>query len=95
MRISLGRTTYAVRGHAVAYSGHGSTPIATRVSCWIKDWRTGATYGPAVTGFTPLHVAVAAGTITAPPSSALMMCSDAYAMFNDATPPVHYRTWGC
>lgn len=93
--LDLNYVTYAVRGTAQASSTSGAVPIATTISCWIRDYRSGAVWGPPVNGFAPTGTAVAVGTITARSTGYLMMCAEAYALFNDNRPAAHYKTPGC
>lgn len=93
--LDLNYVTYVVRGVAQASSTSGAIPVATTISCWIRDAKSGAVYGPPVTGFAPSGTAAAAGTITARSTGFLMMCAEAFALFNDNRPAAHYKTPGC
>ncbi|HVF06555.1 MAG TPA: hypothetical protein VNA20_17070 [Frankiaceae bacterium] len=93
--LDLNYVTYVVRGTAQASSTSGAIPIATTINCWIRDYKSGAVWGPKVTGFAPTGTAAAAGTITARSTGYLTMCSEAYALFNDNRPAAHYKTPGC
>ncbi|HWL36593.1 MAG TPA: hypothetical protein VNQ77_10390 [Frankiaceae bacterium] len=93
--LDLNYVTYVVRGVAQASSTSGAVPVATTISCWIKDTVSGAVWGPAVTGFAPTGTAAAAGTIQARSTGYLKVCTEAFALFNDNRPAAHYKTAGC
>lgn len=93
--LDLNYVTYVVRGVAQASSTSGAIPVATTISCWIKDTRSNVVWGPKVTGFAPTGSAAAVGTIEARSTGYLKVCGEAYALFNDGNPAVHYKTLGC
>jgi hypothetical protein len=92
--LDINSTTFVVRGTATGTSSGGATPLGTSISCWIRDTSNGWTWGP-INGGVPGNTAVAVGTISARPTGWLTMCAEAYALFADNTPAVHYKTPGC
>jgi hypothetical protein len=93
--LNLNSETRVVDGTASATSTTaGVVAVGTSISCWIRDYATGATYGP-VTGGEPGAEAVAAGVINDRPTGTLMMCASANAVWSNNHTPSTYRTPGC
>jgi hypothetical protein len=79
---NLNQITYAIAGTATAYSTNGSTPVATGLTCVVRNVSTHHVYG-AVSGSLPGPNGAAAGLVTVPTNANVEMCVVENALFSD------------